>query len=308
MSIRLQTWICAVTALGLAACTAESPVAPAEVAVSFNTQQLPPTRTVKVCKVGLDEATRGRSFTFLTEATAETIFVPQAFLTALSVVDFNACVKVWRGDHESPPSVTVTELPLNGFVLESVELINGTASEELTVTHGGVTIAPALGVTYLVFKNHAESAVPGRMTGGGHQVRVDGVRITRGFTLHCDITLSNNLQINWPGGNKWHLEKENLESVVCIDDPLFDPVPPAAPFDTFIATALGSLNGVPGSINEFKLIDDGEPGRTDEAYFTIYAPNQGPGQVVPGAEVIVLQVGGQLDGGNVQAHYDQPHK
>jgi hypothetical protein len=143
--------------------------------------------------------------------------------------------------------------------------------------------------------------IPGRMTGGGFQLRVDGARITRGLTLHCDITLSNNLEINWPGGNKWHLEKESLESVSCIDDPAYDPFPPAAPFDTFIATAYGSLNGVGGSMIYFTFIDDGEPGRTDEAHFTIYAPGEGPG------DTPVLEVSGQLDGGNLQAHYDQPH-
>lgn len=151
------------------------------------------------------------------------------------------------------------------------------------------------------------AAGQGRMTGGGHQLRVDGVRITRGLTIHCDVRLSNNLEINWPGGNHWHLEKESLTSILCIDDPAYDEWPPAAPFNTFIATAVGSLNGVDGSIIEFRFVDAGEPGTSDEADITVYAPGQGPGQVSPLDEVIVLQVSGQLDGGNLQAHYDQPH-
>lgn len=147
----------------------------------------------------------------------------------------------------------------------------------------------------------------GRMTGGGFQINPDNVRITRGLTLHCDILLSNNLQINWDGGNTWHLEKESLDNVTCIDDPSYDPTPPVAPFDTFIARARGRLNGEDGSVITFRFIDDGEPGTTDEAHFTIYAPNQGPGQVPEGDQVAVLTVSGQLDGGNLQAHYDQPH-
>ena len=47
----------------------------------------------------------------------------------------------------------------------------------------------------------------GRMTGGGGQnVEIGGIYVTRGFTIHCDLVLSNNLEINWPG-NKWHIDK-----------------------------------------------------------------------------------------------------
>ena len=69
---------------------------------------------------------------------------------------------------------------------------------------------------------------------------VDGVRITRGFTIHCDIILSNNLEINWSGGNKWHIDKP-LTSATCVDDPAISPEPPAAPFDTFIGEGEGTL-------------------------------------------------------------------
>ncbi len=146
-------------------------------------------------------------------------------------------------------------------------------------------------------------AVPGRMTGGGHQLRIDGARITRGFTIHCDIRLSNNLEINWPGGNKWHLNKP-ITSAVCIDDPAISPFPPAAPFDTFIGEGVGELNGVEGSIVRFTFVDAGEPGRNDTAWIRIWAPGVDP----DGAIAPVLEVEGTLDGGNIQAHYDQPHR
>ena len=70
---------------------------------------------------------------------------------------------------------------------------------------------------------------------------------------------------------------------------------------------MGVLNGEDGSVIQFKFIDDGEPGTTDEAWIRIYAPGMGPGQVAQSDWVLVLNVGGQLDGGNLQAHYDQPH-
>jgi hypothetical protein len=145
--------------------------------------------------------------------------------------------------------------------------------------------------------------VSGRMTGGGNQVRVDGVRVTRGFTIHCDIKLSNNLEINWPGGNKWHLNKP-ITSAECIDDPNVSPLPPAAPFDTFIGEGEGKLNGVDGSIVRFVFVDKGEPGRNvDTAMIKVWAPGDDPDADTP-----VLEVEGTLDGGNIQAHYDQPHK
>jgi len=54
--------------------------------------------------------------------------------------------------------------------------------------------------TLAEFFNAADTqAASGRMTGGGRQITIGGLKITRGFTIHCDILLSNNLEINWPG-------------------------------------------------------------------------------------------------------------
>ena len=141
--------------------------------------------------------------------------------------------------------------------------------------------------------------VNGRMTGGGRQIRVDGVRVTRGFTLHCDLLLSNNLQLNWPGGHRFHLN-EHLETLVCSDDPQIIQEPPPAPFDTMIGVGTGRYDGEDGYIIHFTLVDAGEPGRFDEAAFRIYHP---------GTNEVVLEVPQQrIDGGNIQAHFDQPHK
>lgn len=141
----------------------------------------------------------------------------------------------------------------------------------------------------------------GRMTGGGGQITIDDVRITRGFTIHCDITLSNNLEINWPD-NKWHINKPLLRAT-CLDDPAIDPAPPRAPFDTFVGEGEGRLNGEDGSIVRFTFIDSGEPGgKNDRATIMIWAPGDDPDTDTP-----VLNHSGVLDHGNLQAHYDQPH-
>lgn len=142
----------------------------------------------------------------------------------------------------------------------------------------------------------------GRMTGGGGQIIVGGIRVTRGFTIHCDLTLSNNLEINWPD-NRWHIDKP-LTSAECIDDPAVSPEPPPAPFDTFIGEGVGRLNGVDGSIVRFTFIDSGEPGGgNDRATIRIWAPGANPDTDTP---VLTVPMS-FLDHGNIQAHYDQPH-
>jgi hypothetical protein len=138
--------------------------------------------------------------------------------------------------------------------------------------------------------------VDGRMTGGGGQIIIGDVFVSRGLTIHCDIVLSNNLEINWEG-NHWHLDKP-LTSATCIDDPAFNPIPPRAPFDTFIGVGDGRLNGVDGSVVMFTFIDNGEPGRTDMASIQIFDAS--------GALVLDVPLS-NLDRGNLQAHYDQPH-
>jgi hypothetical protein len=149
----------------------------------------------------------------------------------------------------------------------------------------------------------------GRMTGGGGQIVVIGtflnalsnslepgeIRVTRGFTIHCDLILSNNIEVNWPD-NKWHLDKP-LTDATCVSNG--DPFPPVAPFNTFMGVGVGELNGVPGSVIEFTFVDNGEPGKNDQAAIRIFAP---------GSSTVVLDVPLQdLSHGNIQAHFDQPH-
>lgn len=137
----------------------------------------------------------------------------------------------------------------------------------------------------------------GRMTGGGHQMRMDQVRVTRGFTIHCDLLLSNNLEVNWTG-NKFHMT-EHLQTVECSDDPDIIQAPPPAPLDTLIGVGTGRYNGIDGYTIEFTLVDAGEPGTNDMAALRIYRPGD------PDVLKVPLQ---NITGGNIQAHYDQPHR
>lgn len=153
------------------------------------------------------------------------------------------------------------------------------------------------------FKELPPELANGRMTGGGGSIGIGDILITRGLTLHCDILLSNNLEVNWPG-NKWHLDKP-ITSAECHDDPTISPEPPPAPFDTFFGTAVGRLNGVDGSFIRFTFVDAGEPGgNNDKAGIEIWAPGADPNVDAP---VLNLPLS-FTDRGNLQAHFDQPHK
>jgi hypothetical protein len=231
-----------------------------------------------------------------------------------NTVTLNACTPdgviictgtvVWVPTNSNVVTVTITETGTSG----------GTVFDQIAASSGldgsiGVFAPDAPTVTVHVndvngalirFKNvpGQNNFLPGRMTGGGGQLIIDDVRVTRGFTIHCDIVLSNNIEINW-GGNKWHIDKP-ITSALCIDDPAIDPAPPEAPFDTFLGEAIGRYNGVAGYTLRFKFVDSGEPGGSnDMASILILAPN---------GDVVLNVPFGYLDHGNLQAHYDQPHK
>jgi hypothetical protein len=87
----------------------------------------------------------------------------------------------------------------------------------------------------------------------------------------------------------------------CTDDPSIIQAPPAAPLDTLIGVGGGRYNNVDGFTIHFTLVDAGEPGINDQARLYIFE-TANPGNVVLN---VPLQ---NLTGGNLQAHYDQPHK
>jgi hypothetical protein len=137
----------------------------------------------------------------------------------------------------------------------------------------------------------------GRFTGGGFQINANDLRVSRGFTLHCDAILSNNFEVNWAGGNNFHIDK-NPTNVHC--QFINDPRPPAAPVNRIDITGTGTLNGAPATVT-LVLIDNGEKNGApaDQAYIAVNGNALTDGSVLSPAPI---------DGGNIQAHFDQPHK
>jgi len=305
-----------VFALALAACTSTEPfdagARPAINALMFPGNGIANPEEFEVCKYGssgtfaftLDRLANGSGVdstgTFTLSANECMHIADADGLGAVMTVTETGSAPGFHFDHVV--KTTVTGVFANGEPCASFSYASSTGtSATVSGTMSGSLGDGVCDGTLLEFYNAVDetSFVPGRMTGGGSQIVLPGdVRITRGFTIHCDITLSNNIEINWPG-NRWHLDKP-ISTARCIDDPAISPIPPDAPFDTFIGTAVGRLNGVDGARIEFTFADAGEPGgRNDRASITIWDANNNVVLNVPYTD---------LNRGNLQAHYDQPHK
>jgi hypothetical protein len=157
----------------------------------------------------------------------------------------------------------------------------------------------ATGLFIIAFAPIVSAHLPGRMTGGGSIQCGTVGSVTHGFELHCifpegaDPTVPNSLEINWGGGQNFHLT--SLTTAVCTNQPGFEESPPEAGFDTMLATGTGTLNQVSGYTIEFRLVDDGEPGAgADLARYLIRNPS---GEVVLNCPSTTLE-----QGGNHQAH------
>ena len=106
----------------------------------------------------------------------------------------------------------------------------------------------------------------GFMTGGG---QMSAFSASHGFNLGCNVGSNhNNLEVNWAGGNKFHLE--SISSVTCFLDPaLPNPAPPAANFNTLVLTGTGKYNNQPGASVNLIFTDAGEPGVNDLAEMVV---------------------------------------
>jgi len=140
----------------------------------------------------------------------------------------------------------------------------------------------------------------GRFTGGGFQIGLNDLKVTRGFTLHCDELLSNNFEVNYKlngTAHNFHTDK-NPEVAECSKPVLPNP-PNAGVSRIVIIDQPGSLDGEDGHEITIVLEDHGEPGTSDRAYIAIDGVALTSGSV----EFPAL-----IGGGNIQAHFDQPHK
>lgn len=142
----------------------------------------------------------------------------------------------------------------------------------------------------------------GRFTGGGKQVVVGQttvVTVTKGFEVDCDLhTPSNNLEINWfdATGASHHFHMLTFDRAVCTL--LGPPNPPKAPVNDIVASGTGRYDGTDGFTVNFELTDNGEPGTSDKAGFTVFE-TANPGNVVLNVPYATINTG------NIQAHVDQ---
>jgi hypothetical protein len=99
----------------------------------------------------------------------------------------------------------------------------------------------------------------------------DNVYLTHGFELHCDaLSGPNNLEVNWAGDNRFHLEE--LEKADCNDDGSVNEPPPSRDnrengpgptTDVYQGEGWGRYNGSCGAFAEWVFDDNGEPGKAD---------------------------------------------
>ena len=215
-----------------------------------------------------------------------------------------------------------------------VNILAGATSVTIEVISGGPPGDPSSLnwiMAALSLPTSPEMPAFARITGGGWRVSGSGgeaIRSSGGMTLHCDINLSNNLQISWDRGQKWHINKL-VDAAFCEDNPDFTPEPPVSPADTYIGIDVGKLGNVDGSVACFIFEDHGEvagdPDGPDQALIRIWDIGFDPGISeadlgAPGFDCLastsdpttdpntVLFVPLQDINGNMQFHFDQPHK
>jgi len=200
-------------------------------------------------------------------------------------------------------TVTITSLVVGTTEVSATSNISVNGQSITRTTNTAVNTAA--GGSGNALKNWT-SLGSGRVTGGGSIFAtingVPNVRVTHGFELRCDPTdKRQSLEINWDGGNNFHLDKL-INSVICFDDPTTQPPPPpGTAIDTYAGNTLfngkagyhgfgyavgtGTCNKEPATIY-FILIDAGEPGTEDTAEYHIVSSgctlDAGPAQLLKG--------------------------
>jgi hypothetical protein len=198
-------------------------------------------------------------------------------------------------------ALTLATNPKNAFSGQRITVLTGTVNVTALVigTWGDGYAGGQSAAVSVAIPTGCGPSGTGRFTGGGKQVELGGLTITKGLELDCDLRPPNNLEINWTDGAGTHqFHMENFTSAVCSLNPDFSPVPPVAPINTMIGKGTGRFDGADGYTVEFTLEDHGEPGTQDRAGFKIYL-TANPTQVVLNFPIQLLTKG------NLQAHFDQ---
>ncbi len=170
----------------------------------------------------------------------------------------------------------------------------------------------SMDVDYSAITNCGTPPLDGRFTGGGKVVVSNAivptsgsVTVTKGFEVECDLDPPHeNLELNWDGGNHFHMN--TITSAHCTLPG--DPTPPKANVNQIDASGTGKFNGTPGYTVVFTLIDNGEPGKNDQAGFVVCLTDPVNPNSCSTSTSIVLSVPVQpVSTGNIQAHLDQGH-
>ncbi len=175
----------------------------------------------------------------------------------------------------------------------------GPLAGTITVTLASATLTSSGSSVPIVFTSNPSplvcTAATGRFTGGGRTLGVGGLSVTAGLELDCDLMKPNTLEINWGGGDHFHLK--TLDTATCLL--VGNPAPPVAPINEMIGLGTGRYDGADGYTVSFTLIDNGEPGKKKDMLSFLIYETANPSNVVLD---LPLQL---LTKGNLQAHFDQ---
>jgi hypothetical protein len=293
-------------ALTLTAACSDSPMktgpSPITARGSTNVTRLAEPREFEICKDY--SGITGPSVVFnITVDVAHNGSIDQSFSRTLAG---GTCQVIWTTDPAAPNEdfVTVTEVVPAGYTVSYRKSLNGGspgAPVNSATASGGVH--NDVGVL-VEFTNTSSPTVvgEGRFTGGGQIELANGVTVSNGLTLHCDLILSNNLEVNWKDANgvqhQFHLE-EHLQTIECVDHNNINQNPPPAPLDTMRGVGIGRLDGNDGWTIQFTLVDAGEPGGGNDQIAL---------RIFKGSTVALNFTLQDTTKGNLQAHFDQPHK
>jgi hypothetical protein len=220
------------------------------------------------------------------------------------------CVEIQYAANPAAPvgdRIILTENPVPAGYTVTWTRRHTSSTPALNNSGTGATASGAIhfdGGYVITFTNTSNPVVlgEGRFTGGSQTELASGLKISNGLTIHCDLLLSNNLEINWKDANdnqhSFHMT-EHLTTVSCTDSASILQPPPAAPLDTLVGTGIGRYDGTDGYTVQFTLVDSGEPGGSEDRIAL---------RIFLGSTVVLNVPLQDITKGNLQAHFDQPHK
>lgn len=296
------------SALIIAACsetgmrTSSNPIAPSGAGGSYVLGQLD-LNQLEICKVYSGIVGPPVVFNYTVDVARD----GDIDITSSVTLAHNQCAEIHTTQSLGSDRVDITEVTPSGYTVTWAKTQQTGASIVNTTGSGPTAFGTTThidGGAIITFTNTSIPTVAGtgRFTGGSWTEIASGLRISNGLTIHCDLLLSNNLEINWKDANdvqhQFHMT-EHLTTVACTDSASIPQPPPAAPLDTLIGTGTGKFDGTPGYTVEFTFVDSGEPGGSEDRIAL---------RIFLGSTVVLNVPLQDITKGNLQAHFDQPHR